>query len=268
MTVTVVIPCYNHGEYIQDAIDSVLTYQDQPVEIIIVDDGSTDPDTISKIEDIKSLNYNVIQQNNFGLATARNVGIANANGKYILPLDADNKIKPDYIRKAIKLLDANVCDIVYAKPRFFGELNEDREFTIREFKGEDLIHSNYIDACAVYRKDVWIQNNGYDSLMPYQGLEDWDFWLNSYFNGFRFRFLDEELYEYRILKNSMIVNTFEGSRHDESHRYLIQKYSYYIYKAFTRANSINQIYDNDMTSPLRTSVKYLSYALKNLINTR
>ena len=266
MMLTVVIPCYNHGQYIQEAIDSVLTYQDQPVEIIIVDDGSTDLYTINKMEELKALNYQIIQQKNAGLATARNVGIAKARGKYILPLDADNKIKADYIKKAIQLLETNSYDIIYAKPSFFGKVTEDRIFSTREFNGKDLIFTNYIDACAIYRKEIWTKNNGYDAHMPYQGLEDWDFWLNSYFNNFRFIFINEELYQYRILENSMIVNTFQGNRHEESHRYIINKYSYFIYNALIDSNSINQIYYNDRNRPFRTSIKYLSLALKRIFN--
>ncbi|GAA3956239.1 hypothetical protein GCM10022246_07750 [Pedobacter ginsengiterrae] len=265
MMLTVVIPCYNHGQYIQEAIDSVLTYQDQPVEIIIVDDGSTDLYTINKMEELKVLNYQIIQQKNAGLATARNVGIAKARGKYILPLDADNKIKADYIKKAIQLLDTNSYDIVYAKPSFFGEVTIDRKFKPIEFNGSDLIFHNYIDACAVFRKNVWLKNKGYDDKMPYQGVEDWDFWLNSYFNGFKFHFIDEELYEYRILSDSMITQINSEDKNNATINYLMSKRGNQILSELASHYSKSKMYSNDIQHPFRSIFKYL-YRSLNIFN--
>lgn len=264
--ISIIIPCFNHGQYIQEAIDSVLTYQDQSVEIIIVDDGSTDPDTIIKMEELKALNYHVIQQKNCGLATARNVGIEVAKGKYILPLDADNRIKANYIRKAIQLLDSDICDIVYSKPFFFGDITLDRHFEPREFNGTDLIFGNYIDACAIFRKKVWEKNNGYDSKMPYQGLEDWDFWLNSYFNNFSFFFINEELYDYRVLSNSMITKTRElDKKNKDTINYIMGKFGYLILKELAPHYSKSIMYTNDMLRPHRSIFKYL-YRAFNFTN--
>ncbi|MGO4876831.1 glycosyltransferase family 2 protein [Pedobacter psychrotolerans] len=257
MILSVIIPCYNHGQYIQDAIDSVLTYNDQPIEIIIVDDGSTDICTINKMKELKSLGYHVIQQENSGLAKARNIGIKQATGKYILPLDADNKIKADYIRKALPLLESNECDIVYAKPFFFGEVTDDREFSSHVFVGTDLIFGNYIDACAAFKKEVWINNGGYDDKMPYQGVEDWEFWLNSYFNGFRFFFIDETLFEYRILKNSMIVEVFTQNRYEQCHQYIFNKHFTKIKENLLKINQESKFYNTDQNKPLRSVFKYL-----------
>lgn len=265
MILSIVIPCYNHGRYIQDAIDSVLTYNDEPIEIIIVDDGSTDSYTIDKMEELKSLGFHVIQQKNSGLAKARNAGIVVAKGKYILPLDADNKIKADYIRKAIALLENNICDIVYAKPSFFGEVSANREFKPYKFVGTDLIFGNYIDACAIYKKKVWIKNNGYDFNMPFQGVEDWDFWLNSYFNTFKFHFIDEELYYYRILKNSMITKTRSlDTANRGTINYLMKKYGYLMLEDLQKSYSLSKMYTRDMEHPFRSSLKYLYRFFKSL----
>lgn len=258
MILSVVIPCYNHGQYIQEAIDSALTYNDQPIEIIIVDDGSTDQLTINKMEELKASGYHVIQQHNSGLAKTRNKGIEVAKGKYILPLDADNKIKADYIRKAIDLLDTNDFDIVYAKPQFFGDITEERKFSPFEFNGRDLIFGNYIDACAIYRKEVWRKNGGYDPGMPFPGVEDWEFWLSSYFNNFIFHFIDEELYYYRILKNSMITQTrLRDSKNNETINYLMGKHGYKILNDLQSSYSMAKMYKNDIKHPIRSVFKYI-----------
>ncbi|WP_010601856.1 glycosyltransferase family 2 protein [Pedobacter agri] len=253
MILSVIIPCYNHGQYVQEAIDSVLTYQDQPVEIIIIDDGSTDEFTISKIEELKQEGFKVIQHPNAGLAFSRNVGISAAQGKYILPLDADNKIKADYIRKALPVLENNEADIVYSRPIFFGDVTPDRIFSSREFDAVSLLYGNYIDACAIYRKDVWHKNIGYDEQMPYQGLEDWDFWLNSYFNDFSFRFIEQELYYYRILKNSMITKIVNDNSSED---YIFLKYKNQIIRMLQKLKSYELFFENDQKNYLRTSLKY------------
>jgi glycosyltransferase involved in cell wall biosynthesis len=261
MILTVVIPCYNHGIYLQDAIDSVLTYQDQPIEIIIVDDGSTDDYTIKKIDDLKHEGFNIIRHKNSGLAFSRNAGITVARGKYILPLDADNKIKAEYIRKALPILENNVADIVYAKPTFFGEVTPERIFETKEFDGVDLIFGNYIDACAIYRKEVWIKNKGYDENMPYQGVEDWDFWLNSYSNGFNFMFVNEVLYEYRILANSMITSFNIANKNTPTVKYIINKYDNFILEKFYHHYHNSKLYSYDIDHPIRSIFKYLLRAL-------
>lgn len=262
MILSVIIPCFNHGIYLQEAIDSVLSYTDQAIEIIIVDDGSNERQTIDKLNDLKSKKFKIIQHTNRGLAKTRNAGIASAQGKYILPLDADNKIKADYIRKSIKILENNESDIVYAKPQFFGEVSEERKFTTKEFSGSELIFGNYIDACAIFRKEVWVKNNGYDANMPYQGAEDWDFWLNSFFNGFRFKFIDEELYEYRILNNSMIAIARSRNNNNQMTNYIMGKYGVQIMNFFSSFYHKSKIYDNDNKSPLRSVIKYLYKLVK------
>ena len=155
MKVSIIIPCYNDGLVLTEAVDSVLPYANKTAEIIIVNDGSVDSFTLEVLERYANQGINILSQPNSGLAQARNNGIKLASGEYILPLDADNKIKPGYIEKSIKLLDTNQCDIVYAKPLFIGDNIKERKFTTHKFEGNRLLVYNYIDACAVYRKSVW-----------------------------------------------------------------------------------------------------------------
>jgi glycosyltransferase involved in cell wall biosynthesis len=89
--ISIIIPCYNQGQYILDAISSVEQYPDNSVyEIIIINDGSTDEISITVLKSLEEKGYHVLNQNNQGLSMARNNGIAIAKGKYILPLDADS----------------------------------------------------------------------------------------------------------------------------------------------------------------------------------
>ena len=105
--ISVIIPCYNQGQYLAESIGSALASDYQELEIIVVDDGSTDPETIALLDQLAYSKTRLIRQENRGLAAARNWGIAEAQGTYILPLDADDRIGPQYISQAVAALAAD-----------------------------------------------------------------------------------------------------------------------------------------------------------------
>lgn len=264
--VSVVIPCYNHGQYIQEAIDSVNTDQiAYPVEIIIVDDGSTDPATLTKLHSLKELGHHVIMQQNGGPGSARNTGISHAHGTYILPLDADNRISPDYINKAVPLLNDQKADIVYAQPEFFGDLSQKkRQFKVRKFDDIDIVTGNFADACAIFRKTVWEKTGGYDAHMPYFGFEDWDFWINAASNGFRFHLLNQKLYYYRVLPHSMISEYDGEARIHAIRKYIAAKHLDLYMNRLSRLGYIKERYQVDIFRFIITPILYPLYLLKIL----
>ncbi len=267
--VSIVIPCYNHGEYLQEALDSInIDNINYPVEIIIVDDGSSDHGTLEKLESLKQLNYTIIHQENGGPGKARNTGINIAVGKFILPLDADNKIKPDYINKAVPILERNQADIVYAVPEFFGDTsNKKRQFKVRPFDDLGLVTGNCADACAIFRKEVWIKNGGYDEAMPYFGFEDWEFWINASKNNFTFHFIKEKLFFYRIDNNSMISQFNNAERNVLMHRYLAKKHADFFLEKLVKITYIRERYFYDLMRFPITPIIYLLYWLGILENT-
>ncbi|PRY15757.1 glycosyltransferase involved in cell wall biosynthesis [Pontibacter ummariensis] len=272
MDISVIIPCFNHGHFIQEAIDSVELLSGVEYEIIIIDDGSTDSYTIQKIAELKQLNYNIISHPNRGLAYSRNIGIKNAKGKYILPLDADNKIDPAYVYKSLGILKDGKADIVYAKPIFFGDLNKARLFEARAFCGADLFLGNYIDACAIFDKRVWSSTGGYDENMPVPGHEDWELWLHAHIKEFKFQFLEEFLYFYRIVNGSMIESTI--NLYHKNFEYIIKKHASSYIGWFDHYKLINdqlkaleyvfQINKTDRDRPLRAIIKYSRLFLKDV----
>lgn len=201
---SVIIPCFNQGEFILDAISSVETCVEPVYEIIIINDGSTEPLTKKVLNSLKAKGYTVIDQNNQGLAKARNRGIELANGRYILPLDADNKVRARYITQGIEILDSHPeVGVFFGVPELFGD-NGFIKWDIPGFNIDKILTQNYIDACAVFRKVVWKDCGGYDSKMPIQGWEDWDFWLSTVEKGWKFHFTTEILFDYRVRVGSMI----------------------------------------------------------------
>ena len=223
--VSIVIPCYNHGKFIDEALRSVEVISEKNLyEIIIVNDGSTDEFTNTRLKELKEVGYNVIFQKNSGLAKSRNNGIVASKGKYILPLDADNKIRPEYIYEGCKILDeCPDVNIVYGDAQKFG----DEEGILKQggYNLQKLMLTNYIDACAIYRREVWERTGGYDFRMPYQGIEDWAMWLNASFLSMKFHYLNKVVFDYRVLGNSMIrelrKNKIKGNANIE---YLIKKH--------------------------------------------
>jgi glycosyltransferase involved in cell wall biosynthesis len=210
--VSVVIPCFNHGEFLPEAVASVVNMRRNDVELIVVDDGSTDGRTRKEIDALIALGLKVIRQQNKGLAAARNAGILASEAKYILPLDADNRLRLGYIEHGIRILDANPhIGVVYADAEYIG--TRTGRWSVGSFDRDRLLQWNYIDACAVYRRSIWEQNRGYDGTMPIQGLEDWDFWLSTLEHGWKFAYVPEVLFEYRVVENSMIARAsgFEAS---------------------------------------------------------
>lgn len=236
--ISVIIPCYNHGQYVRDAINSVEECGDKHLyEIIILNDGSTDAFTIQVLQKLAAEGYQVINQTNQGLGTARNNAIKKAKGKYILPLDSDNKIRPEYIYQSIKILEAQEeVAVVYSDAKYFG--SREGLYKSGEFNLQKLMIGNYIDACAVYRKAVWERVGGYDEKMPVMGMEDWDFWLNIALKGYGFHYIDQPLFCYRVLKQSMISCIHSGNA------VALQAYMQEKYKTHLNRNHINEVLVN------------------------
>jgi glycosyltransferase involved in cell wall biosynthesis len=164
--ISIIIPCYNHGQYLLEAIESVEQLKaDRTAEIIIVNDGSTDKHTIEVLARLEADHWKIITQKNQGLAQARNNGIRSSASPYVLPLDCDNIIIQSFVMDSIKVLNSNSSiDIVYSDCSHFG----DKKFykNVGEFDPCRLINDNYIDACAVYRREVWEELKGYDKNIP------------------------------------------------------------------------------------------------------
>ena len=202
VVVSIIIPCYNDGQFLPDAIRSARSNQRGLHEIIVVNDGSSDPQTLSILDDLRGSVVQVIDQQNEGLGAARNRGITAARGRYILPLDSDNQIRAEYIDRGIELLDSKPnLDVIYGNAQFFGAKHS--VWRVPEYNLCRLLLHNYIDACAVYRKSAWERCGGYDTNMPFAGFEDWDLWVRIAGSGGGFYHLDEVLFDYRIRTNSM-----------------------------------------------------------------
>jgi GT2 family glycosyltransferase len=200
--VSVITPCFNQGTLLLEAIASVERTAPERCELVIVNDGSTEPRTLAVLARLKALGYYVHDQENRGLSAARNAAIAMARGRYILPLDDDNRLRPRFIADAVAALDAEAAvGVVYGDRQDFGLRNG--TVTVPEIDLRGMLEVNHIDACAVFRREIWAECGGYDaSLSP---LEDYDLWLSALARGWKFRRLPYVTFDYRVRPASLLA---------------------------------------------------------------
>jgi|GEM_PF-2080584 len=212
--VSIIIPCYNQADLLDEAVNSALCQTYQSFEIVIVNDGSTDNIGEALKKHANNPKIHIINQENQGVASARNNAILTAGGEYILPLDADDMIEPTYLEKTVASLDAEEkAGIAYTYIKFFG--NAEREIQQIDFDFMVLAyHGNFMTCTSLFRKTAWEDAGGYNPNMRY-GYEDWDLWLGISERGWGVTFVKEPLIHYRQT---------ETSRSDEAHRHLPELY--------------------------------------------
>ncbi len=209
--VSIVIPCYLQAQYVTEALESVVAQRFTDWECVVVDDGSPD-DCVQVVRRFAATRgdgrIRLISQANAGLASARNSGINASQGRYILPLDADDKLHPDYLTQTVTVLDryADIA-IVYVDEQNFGLA--DHVHVKGRVSLEALKRHNIHDYCSLYRREVWERTGGYSPAM-YLGGEDWEFWLAAAACGFKSHHVSQPLFLYRNRDNSMVADTLEN----------------------------------------------------------
>lgn len=205
--VSVIIPCFNQGQFIDEVVDSVLKQTFRNFEIIIINDGSTDQNTIEILKKFDKPECKIIYTENQGVSNARNSAIHASSGKYILPLDSDDKIGPRYLEESVKILEANKnIGIVYCEAEFFGA--KTGRLNLPVFSIENILLRNIIFNCALFRREDYFRTKGFNPNMIY-GWEDWDFWLSLIENGAGVYKLPDVHFYYRLTDSNSRNNDVE-----------------------------------------------------------
>lgn len=200
--VSIIIPCFNHGQFIHETIDSVLDQTHKDFEIIVVNDGSTEHLTNDILKRINHPRIKVIHTSNQGLAAARNNGIREAQAEIILPLDSDDKIRPTYIEKALKIFrDDPSVGIVYCYAELFGEKRG--RWILPEYSLTAMLFHNLLFCSSFFLRQDWERSKGFNPNMEY-GWEDWDLWLSIISTGKNVHRIPETLFLYRVSRKSMV----------------------------------------------------------------
>ncbi|AMQ57485.1 glycosyltransferase family 2 protein [Algoriphagus sanaruensis] len=241
--ISIIIPCFNSGAFLLEALVSCSESVFKDYEILIVDDGSTDLITLQVLADLKSdPTLKILTKENAGPASARNLGVKHSTGQFLLFLDSDNLIRPEYLGKSLKILtEDSSIGMVYSRPAFFGDISDSlKVFETVEYSMDRLLVGNYIDMCTLVRREAFLEVGEFDEHPDLIGFEDWDLWIRMGQTSWRSYFIPEQLFDYRVRKGSVMGSLVEERRKrmffyiGSKHGYLIhQRYRQY-YRLVTR----------------------------------
>ena len=220
--VSIIIPCFNYGRYLDDALQSVYRQTLQDYEIILIEGGSTELTTVECVRAVAHPKVRkIFQPRPTKVGDNRLKGIMEARGKYLVFLDADDMLEPTYLEKAVLALELMGFDIAYPSVRFFEREQKVWE-TAEQFTLENLANRNTIATVAVFRHETWRRLDiGYGTHVR-TAIEDWDFWLRFAERGARGYKIREPLMLYRVHGNSWTDATRSGEG-AESKRLLAER---------------------------------------------
>lgn len=224
--ISVIVPVYNTEKYLGEALDSVINQTMSDIEIICIDDCSTDNSLqiLTKYAQQDKRIKIISHQQNLGCVATKNEGIKSAQGEYIYPFDSDDIIKPNTLEKLHNAIKNNLGDIISCDVTLFGKKN--KPLVLPPPTIYDLANRNCIVNSSLFRKNDFLQLSG-DGYDPYfkNGLEDYDLWLNFVFkHNKRIYRIPEVLYFYRIKSSKESRNISSSDQHAEYLQYLRLKY--------------------------------------------
>jgi len=200
--VSIIIPCFNGGAYLPATLDSVAKQSFRDFEILVVDDGSTDPATLDLIDSLPPV-IRRVRQANRGLPAARNAGMREAQGAFLLPLDCDDLLQPSFLEMGLELLRRHPeAAYAFSPIRLFGELSGTLK---KSYNPLAQLFLNQLPYCLLMRKEIWQAVGGYDESMR-AGYEDWEFNIRLAAAGYHGVTLDEPLFAYRVRSGGMLNN--------------------------------------------------------------
>jgi hypothetical protein len=206
MKFSVVVPCFNLGRFLTDCLESIACQTLPPTEVVVVDDGSTDQQTVDLCSRLNDYDYpfaiKSLRKPNGGVSSTRNYGIRHSSGDIVLPVDADDKLAPDAVRAFAEFFEVHPeVDVCY--PDFFLFGNEETFNAGFTFNRWRLTQQNIIATASAVRRRVFDAGYWYDESMR-RGNEDWEFWMRTCAVGpFRAAPLKQPAFLYRRWGYSM-----------------------------------------------------------------
>tara|TARA_R110000868_G_scaffold14457_5_gene67383 strand:- start:33682 stop:34572 length:891 start_codon:yes stop_codon:yes gene_type:complete len=197
--VSVVVPCYNQAQYLDESLASIYKQTYSNWECVIVNDGSPDnTEEIAQKWEAKDPRFNYLSKENGGVSSARNLGIEKSTGEYILTLDADDKYEVTFMEKAVEILQNNSeVGIVSSWGIFFTEDYHFQVFKSNAKTIADFLFYNGVNmGSSLFRKSCWEKAGKYDGDVR-NGYEDWEFYLRVAALGWKVHIIEEVLFFYR-----------------------------------------------------------------------
>ncbi|MEQ9824865.1 MAG: glycosyltransferase family 2 protein [Puniceicoccaceae bacterium] len=228
--VSVIVPCFNYGEQLECSVTSALSQSYPLLEVIIIDDGSTDstPEVASQLA-LKDSRVRVHHQSNQGVAAARNCGMKLAKGEWILFLDADDELFPEYLSKTVSVIVEQGCDFVYCDFEVTGETT--RMGRMIEFDPQKIKIRNFVSICTLFRRNSIAQHH-FDSSLEMN--EDYDFVLGLVASGCVGFHLPEVLFRYRKHPDSRSTRACQDLKEYRTKKCIIRKHAAFFDPTETR----------------------------------
>jgi glycosyltransferase involved in cell wall biosynthesis len=196
---SVVIPCFDLGQYLREALDSVRAQTLPADELIVVDDGSSDPVTLEVLAALEHDGITVLRTENRGAPAARNHGIDRSRGEFVLCLDADDVLLPTFLERTVAALNnAPDAAIAATQVEFFGQAEGIWEPP--NFDPTLLLWENCVGSASLFRRSAWRESGGYADL---EACQDWDLWISMVERGWRWIVVPDVLYRYRVRSGSI-----------------------------------------------------------------
>jgi glycosyltransferase involved in cell wall biosynthesis len=251
--ISIIIPCYNDAQYIEQSVLSAVNQTYPYIEVIVVDDGSN-AETKKVLKKLESKIFKLITQENYGQSKARNIGIEAANGNYILVLDSDDYIEPTFCEKACTIFKNNLdLKLVSCQANLISESNKTMLFKPAGGTIKDFLFSNAALGTSMFKKDDWNNSGRYDETMK-KGFEDWEFFIRLLKNGGSATIIQEPLYNYRKRNNSTTAKA-------NLNKYELLNYIYTKHKELYISN-YNVFVDNLLSQTQREEHEKLKYLKK------
>lgn len=193
--VSVIVPTYNKGAYLRETLASALAQDWGKIEVVVVDDGSTDDSAAIAAEVARSdPRVRVLTKPNGGISDARNFAIERAAGRVIAVLDGDDLMEPSFVRRAVGLMREEGVNLVCCDVQLFG--GEEREWVPQEYDAFAIRYDNSIPTMVAYDRALWQAVGGYSRAYAFN--EDWDFFIRCSDRGMKVGRIREKLFRYRV----------------------------------------------------------------------
>ena len=222
--ISVVVTCYNHENYIEQCLRSIFNQTYRNIELIVLDDGSTDSSSEIIQEVLKESPFVTTFESheNIGVVRTRNKGINLLNGDYFIFVDSDDFLDDRYVEELYDCAINHQADIVYCD-LFNFEKNE-VYLKAQEFELHSLLVSNYISNCSLVKKAI-LKDTYYDEKLSGKKLEDYDFFLNLIINnGAKAVYQPNTKLNYRVFEKDSISKRDSVRYHYEIYLEVLEKY--------------------------------------------
>jgi glycosyltransferase involved in cell wall biosynthesis len=191
--ITVVISCFDYGRFLTEAIESALEQEGGPARVVVVDDASSDSETLEVLNRLPA-DVELVREEGLGVCHARNAGLARVQTNYAIVIDADDRLTPDALSAMRAPLAADPkLGFAYGRMRFFGDWQGELNFP--PYDPYRLLFRHTIGLSALMRRRVIEDTGGFDPDFEY--FEDWEFWLNALAHGWRGAQIETVTLEYR-----------------------------------------------------------------------